>query len=138
VCADCLVGKQHKDNIPKKSNWRASNKLQLVHSNIYRLVNPESNSGKRYLITFINDFSRKGWVYFISEKSEALNMFKSLVEKEIGSLVGCLRTDKNGESTSKKINKYCSVNGIKRQLTATYTPQQNRVTKRESDDHKSS
>jgi hypothetical protein len=79
-----------------------------------------------------------GWVYFISEKSEALNMFKSLVEKEAGFLVSCLRTDKGGESTLKKINEYCNVNGIKRQLTTTYTLQQNRVTERESDDHKSS
>jgi len=117
VCTDCLAGKQHRNNISKKSYWRASCKLQLVHLNICGLVNPEYNSGKRYLIIFIDDFSRKCWVYFILEKSEALNMFKrfkSLVEKEVGFLVGCLRTDRDGEFTSKKFNEYCSMNGIKR------------------------
>jgi len=135
VCADCLIDKQHRDNISKKSHWRAAHKLQLIHSDICGPVNPESNSGKRYLITFINDFSRKCWVYFISEKSDALNMFKkfkTLVEKEAGSLVECLRTDRGGEFTSKEFNEYCSMNGIKRQLTAAYTPQQNGVTERKN------
>jgi hypothetical protein len=135
VCADCLSGKQHIDNISKKSHWRAAHKLQLIHSDIYRPVNPESNSGKRYLITFIDDFSRKCWVYFSSEKSDALNMFKkfkNLVEKEAGSLVECLRTDRGGEFTSKEFNEYCSMNGIKRQLMATYTPQQNGVAERKN------
>jgi transposase InsO family protein len=135
VCADCLVGKQRRENISKKSHWRASSKLQLIHSDICGPVNPESNSDKRYLITFIDDFSRKCWVYFISEKSEALNMFKrfkNLVEKEAGSLVGCLRTDRGGEFTSKEFNEYCSMNGIKRQLTAAYTPQQNDVAERKN------
>jgi hypothetical protein len=59
VCADCLIDKQHRDNISKKSHWRATHKLQLIHSDICGPVNPESKSGKRYLITFIDDFSRK-------------------------------------------------------------------------------
>jgi hypothetical protein len=98
-------------------------------------VTPESNSGKRYLITFIDDFSRKCWVYFISAKSEAFTMFKkfkSLAEKEVGSLMGCLRTDRGGEFTSKDFNEYCLLNGIKRQLTAAYTPQQNGVAERKN------
>lgn len=58
-------------------------------------MNQESNSEKRYLIIFIDDFNRKSWVYFILEKSEALDMFKrfeSLFEKEAGFFAGCLRT----------------------------------------------
>jgi transposase InsO family protein len=135
VCNDCLAGKQHRNNIPKKSYWRATCKLQLVHSDICGPVTPESNSGKRYLITFIDDFSRKCWVYFISAKSEAFTMFKkfkSLAEKEAGSLMGCLRTDRGGEFTSKDFNEYCLLNGIKRQLTAAYTPQQNGVAERKN------
>jgi len=46
-----------------------------------------SNGGKRYFISFIDVFSRKTWVYYLHEKSEALTTFKSfkaLVEKEVG------------------------------------------------------
>ncbi|MCI40711.1 ubiquitin carboxyl-terminal hydrolase, partial [Trifolium medium] len=31
-CTDCLSGKQHRETIPKQANWRASQKLELVHS----------------------------------------------------------------------------------------------------------
>ena len=106
-----------------------------MQSDICGPVTLESNSGKRYLITFIDDFSRKCWVYFISVKSEAFSMFKkfkSLVEKEAGSLVCCLRIDRGGEFTSKDFNEYCLLNGIKRQLTAAYTPQQNGVAERKN------
>jgi transposase InsO family protein len=61
-----------------------------------------------------------------------LKKFKTLVEKEAGSLVECLRTDRGGEFTSKEFNEYCSMNGIKRQLTVAYTPQQNGVAERKN------
>ncbi|KAL4581072.1 hypothetical protein LXL04_017280 [Taraxacum kok-saghyz] len=31
VCETCAIGKQHREPIPKKSNWHATEKLQLVH-----------------------------------------------------------------------------------------------------------
>jgi len=85
VCEDCLVGKQRKDSFPKASTWRVSGILQLVHVDIYGPINPISNSKKRCFPTFINDFSRQTWVYFLVEKSEAFVVFKhykAKVEKE--------------------------------------------------------
>ena len=66
-------------------------------------------------------------MYFLAEKCEAFNMFKcykSFVEKEIGLSVCGLRTDRGGEFTSKEFNEFCQAHGIRRQLTAAYTPQQ--------------
>jgi transposase InsO family protein len=133
VCKDCLVGKQKRDSIPKRSTWRASHILQLVHADICGPITPTSNSNKRYLLCFIDDYSRKMWSYFLTEKSEAFTMFKyfkALVEKEIGSSISCLRTDRGGEFTSIEFNEFCKSEGIKRQLTAAYTPQQNGVAER--------
>ncbi|CAL8151793.1 unnamed protein product [Prunus armeniaca] len=135
VCANCMIGKQHKDSIPKKSNWRATEKLQLVHADLCGPISPISNSKKRYIICFIDDFTRKAWTYFLVEKSEALSMFKhfkSYVEKEVGGYIKCLRTDRGGEFTSLEFNEFCIEHGIKRQLTAVYTPQQNRVVERKN------
>ena len=64
VCDDCMVGKQHREAMPKKSLWMASKKLQLVYAYICGPISPESNSGKRYVITFIDDYSRKTWHIF--------------------------------------------------------------------------
>lgn len=99
VCEHCMIGKQHREAIPKKSMWRASQRLQLVHADICGPITPTSNSNKRYLISFIDDYSRKMWVYFLAEKSEAFATFKNykvLVEKEIGASICCLRTDRGG------------------------------------------
>ncbi|GJV71998.1 zinc finger, CCHC-type containing protein [Tanacetum coccineum] len=41
-----------------------------------------------------------------------------------------LRTDRGGEFTSNEFTKYCKENGIARQLTAPYSPQQNGVVER--------
>lgn len=44
----------------------------------------------------------------------------------------CLRTDRGGEFASNEFNEFCSLNGIKKQMTAAYTPQQNGVAKRKN------
>lgn len=106
VCKDCLVGKQHRDSFSQKSTWRASHILQLVHADIYGPIKPTSNSKKRYLIIFIDDFSRKAWVYFLIEKSEAFvtfKKFKSLVEKATGSNINALIVEENSHKTSSLI-----------------------------------
>ncbi|KAJ9563755.1 hypothetical protein OSB04_008915 [Centaurea solstitialis] len=135
LCTDCLSGKQHREHIPKKSLWRASSKLQLLHSDICGPIQPASNSSKRYMLSFIDDFTRKTWVYFLHEKSEAFAMFKifkACVEKEAGAHITCLRTDRGGEFTSNEFAEYCKVQGIGRQLTTAYTPQQNGVAERKN------
>ncbi|KAK2451463.1 putative mitochondrial protein [Trifolium repens] len=134
-CEDCLSGKQHREAIPKQANWRASQKLELVHSDVCGPINPQSNGGNRYFITFTDDFSRKTWVYFLQDKAsvfEIFKKFKTLVENESGCIMQCLRTDRGGEFTSTAFNEFCSENGVKRQLTAAYTPQQNGVSERKN------
>ena len=106
-----------------------------MHVDIYEPIKPISNSKKRYLITFIDDFSRKIEVYFLIEKSEAFVVFKSFnihVEKETNSFIRALCTDRGGEFTSQEFTNFYDVNGIRRQLTAAYKPQQNGVAKRKN------
>ncbi|CAJ2672444.1 unnamed protein product [Trifolium pratense] len=135
LCNDCVMGKQQRKPIPKKSLWRATHKLQLIHSDICGPITPSTNSGKRYLITFIDDYSRKIWVSSLSEKSQAFvsfKNFKSMVEKETRASIQCLRTDRGGEFTSHEFNSFCSSHGIKRQLTAAFTSKQNGVAERKN------
>ena len=135
LCTHCLVGKQHRDPIPKRNHWRATHKLQLVHSDICGPISPSSNSNKRYILSFIDDFTRKIWIYLLNQKSEALEAFKGFktwAEKEAGTSIKCLRTDRGGEYNSKEFTEFCSTHGITRQLTAAYTPQQNGVAERKN------
>ena len=43
ICTDWMVGKQHSDAFPKRSLWRATQRLQLVHADICGPIKPPSN-----------------------------------------------------------------------------------------------
>ena len=135
TCTDCINEKQHCDPIPKTSTWRATQKLELIHADICGPITPASNSNKRYILLFIDDYIKKAWVYFLVEKSEALNSFKcfkTMVEKEAELFLKCLRTDRGGEFNSNEFNDFYKQDGIKRQLTIAFTPQQNSVAERKN------
>ncbi|KAM7495301.1 hypothetical protein LguiB_029910 [Lonicera macranthoides] len=73
------------------------------------------------------------WVSFFQEKFEAFEAFKSFkarVEKEIVSFIKTFRIDRGGEYCSKAFEQFCDVQGIQRELTAAYSPQQNGVSDR--------
>ena len=70
------------------------------------------------------------WVYFLKSKSETFQnfrIFKAMVEKQSGKSIKVLRTDRGGEFLSNEFNYFCEENGIRRELTAPYTPEQKGV-----------
>ncbi|KAL4339806.1 hypothetical protein GQ457_08G010530 [Hibiscus cannabinus] len=82
-----------------------------------------------------NEISRKTWVYFLKQKSEAFGAFKNfkaLVEKESSYEIKSLRSDRGGEFTSNEFNDFCKANGIRRPLTVPRSPQQNGVAERKN------
>ena len=116
-CENCVVGKQHREEFPSGKSWRAKKVLEIVHSDLCGPISPSSYGGKRYVITFIDDCSRKTWVYFLQEKSEAFTAFKNfktLVENEAERTIKVLRTDRGGEFCSKEFEDYCAEQGIQR------------------------
>lgn len=73
--------------------------------------------------------------FLFDRKSEAFDVFKRFkirVEKKTNTPLQALRTDRGGEFTSQEFNNFCDANGIQRQLTAAYTPQQNGVAERKN------
>jgi hypothetical protein len=84
VCAGCVLDKHHRDSFDKRASWHALGPLQLVHSDLCGPLSSPSFSGCKYFLTFIDDFSRRTWVYFLKFKSEVFDKFlayKALVEK---------------------------------------------------------
>lgn len=135
LCEACIIGKHHRDKFPKASSWRATKPLMLVYADICGPMQTPSLSGSKYFLLFIDDFSRKTWVYFLKEKSEAFGCFKrfrAMVEKESNCSILKLRTDRGGEFLSTEFEAFCSSLGIQRQYTARYTPQQNGVIERKT------
>ena len=82
--------------------------------------------GSTYFLTFIDDFSRKTWVYFLKNKSETFSKFKEFrgfVEKQSGLPIKVLRSDRGGEYKSNEFLDYCRDHRIKKKFTTSYTPQ---------------
>lgn len=93
----------------------------------------ESIGGARYFITFVDDYSRKMFVYFLKHKSEApevFTKFKALVENETGCKIKILRTDNGREYVNRKFKQILNDSGIKHQTTVPYNPQQNGLAER--------
>ncbi|CAL9022194.1 unnamed protein product [Prunus brigantina] len=135
VCDGCMQGKQHRDSFPLESTWRASNPLELVHIDICGPMKTESLSGNRYFLLFTDDYTRMSWVYFIRNKSSALECFmkfKAMTELQSGFKIKSLRSDRGGEFLSGEFNRFCEESGIQRQLTMAYSPQQNGVAERKN------
>ena len=85
VCEICTIGKLARLPFHKEFSWRAKSPLELVHTDICGPLEVESLGGNRYFIIFINDYSRKLWVYMVKEKSTAFETFvrfKARVELE--------------------------------------------------------
>ncbi|KAH0711345.1 hypothetical protein KY289_007304 [Solanum tuberosum] len=90
----------------------------------------KSLGGSRYFLLFTDDYSRMSWVYFLENKSETFEkfqVFKALVENQSSYSITILRTDRRGEFVSNEFNFFCEKNGIHKELTAPYTPEQNGV-----------
>jgi hypothetical protein len=107
VCAGCVLIKHHQDNFEK----RASGPLQLVHSDLCGPLSSPSFSRCKYFLTFIDDFSRHTWVYFLKLKSEVFDKFlayKALVEKQSRHQIQRLRTDNGGEYVNNNFTSYCT------------------------------
>ena len=84
-----------------------------------------SLSGYNYYITFIDDYSRKTWIYFLKAKSEVFERFrefKTLVENPTRKRIKALREENGGEYNSNEFMEYFLAEGINKENTVHHTP----------------
>ena len=79
VCEGCVMGKQHRTEYPKRVAKRATEPFELVHSDVCGPLSVNSIGGSRFFVTFIDDYSRYTYVYFIERKDQVLEKFKEFV-----------------------------------------------------------
>ncbi|KAL4369158.1 hypothetical protein GQ457_05G011330 [Hibiscus cannabinus] len=135
LCEACIKGKQHRQRFEVGKSWRARRPLEIVHTDIAGPFDIPSLGGNMYYLTFIDDYSRKCWVYALKEKSEALakfKEFKAMAEKQSDQFIKILRSDRGSEYTKNLFEDFCKEHGIIHQLTVRYTPQQNGVAERKN------
>ncbi|CAL8167282.1 unnamed protein product [Prunus armeniaca] len=96
-CEYCVLGKQRNVSFTSSSaDNRSKEQLSYIHSDVWGPVPTKSNGGTRYFVTFMDDFSRKVWVYFMKQKSEAFAKFKewkTKIEYQTRRKIKYLRSD---------------------------------------------
>ena len=78
-----------------------------------------------YYVSFIDDFSRKTWIYFLRKKSEVFDRFKefkALVENQTEKIIKVLQTNNGRELCENEFEELCKKCSIERQETNPYTP----------------
>ncbi|KAL2237238.1 UNVERIFIED_CONTAM: Retrovirus-related Pol polyprotein from transposon TNT 1-94 [Sesamum indicum] len=132
-CEHCVFRKQKRVSFLTTERTPRKEKLELVHTDLWGPAPVSSLGGSTYYMTFVDDSTRKVWVYFLKRKSDAFDTFRrwrALVENETGLQVKCLKLDNGGEYNSEGIKNYCADHGIRMQKTISRTAQQNGVAER--------
>ncbi|KAG8485343.1 hypothetical protein CXB51_021504 [Gossypium anomalum] len=131
-CEHCVFGKQKRVRFTRGIH-NTKETLEYIHSDLWGPSRVPSRGGANYMLTFIDDFSRKVWAFFLKQKSDVFSAFKSwkiMIEKQTGKQIKYLRTDNGLEFCSDEFNRLCKSEGIVRHLTVRHTPQQNGVAER--------
>ncbi|KAJ4807357.1 polyprotein [Rhynchospora pubera] len=134
-CEGCVYGKHSRSSFPKHPGRKTEGILDLVHTDLCGPMRTTSFGGSKYFLLFTDDFSRMSWIYFLKNKSDTFSLFKKfkvLVEKQTGKYIKVLRSDNGGEFTSREFTEFCEKEGIHRELSTPYTPQQNGVAERKN------
>lgn len=88
--------------------------------------------GALYFVTFINDHSRKLWVFTLKTKDQVLDAFRqfqALAERQTGKKLRCIRSDNGGEYSG-PVDEDGKQQGIRHQKTPPKTPQLNGLAER--------
>lgn len=75
-CETSLQAKTTRLPFPKQSSSQSNDVLDLVHSDVCGPMQTQSASGKRYVLTFIDDYSRYTVIYLLRKKSEVEEKIK--------------------------------------------------------------
>ncbi|RVW47329.1 Retrovirus-related Pol polyprotein from transposon TNT 1-94 [Vitis vinifera] len=141
ICVECIKGKQTKTK--KLGANRATDVLELIHTDICGPYPTASWNGQQYFITFIDDYSRYGYLFLIYEKSQSLDVFKTFkaeVELQLNKRIKSVRSDRGGEYYGRydgsgeqhpgPFAKYLEECGIVPQYTMPGSPSMNGVAER--------
>src|SRR3954466_15232400 len=131
-CEACLMGKMTKTPFTSVME-RATEFLEIIHTDVCGPMSIASRGGYLYVLTFTDDLSRYGYIYFMKHKSETFEKFKefqSEVENQHNKKIKFLRSDRGGEYLSYEFGEHLKKCGILSQLTMPGTPQRNGVSER--------
>jgi transposase InsO family protein len=133
-CSVCKLAKSKTLPFPSGA-YRASTCFEMIHSDVWGMSPIVSHARYKYFVTFIDDYSRFTWIYFLRAKSEVFSMFKKFltyVETQFHANIQIFRSDSGGEYMSNEFQEFLQQKGILSQRSCPNTPQQNGMAERKN------
>ena len=126
-CDICAANKLNRKLPSSKMALRKYSKLELVYFDVRGPMETTSLGGHRFVVSFIDSYSRFSRAYFMKHRFEVLEKISQFcidegVFKIFSSLM--LRSDGGGEYDKEVFDEFCFAQGIKREMTAPYSPHQ--------------
>ena len=130
-CVACTEAKLM--HVPYKTSQDRFTKLgELIHVDLWGKYEKASIHGNWYYLLLIDDASRFVTVEFLKSKSQAVQKIKDymmhLMSHRMSPCAICM--DHSTEFVNENLRSWCRSKGIRYQMTAPYSPSQNRVTER--------
>ena len=123
-CKYCVYGKQHRVSF-KTGSHTSKGVLDYIHLDVWGPISVSFHNHAQYFASFIDDYSRKVWIYFMKHKSDVFGIFKkwkARVTNQTGRKIKYLRIDNGLECRDKKFIRFCELEGITRHFIVKGTP----------------
>ncbi|GKB26845.1 retrovirus-related pol polyprotein from transposon TNT 1-94 [Tanacetum coccineum] len=109
LCSACSLGKSKKYSHKPKVDDTNQEKLDLLHIDLCGPMRVESINGKKYILIFVDDYSRFRWVKFLRSKDKTLEVIiKCLkqIQVRLNATVKNVRTDNGTEFVNQTLKEY--------------------------------
>lgn len=100
-CDTCELAKHHFVPFPACGN-KSTKAFVIVHSDVWSPI-VVSQSRFRWIVTFIDDYSRTTWVYLMKDKSDislCFQIFHKMVRTQFNASIKIVHFDNGGEYLS--------------------------------------
>jgi hypothetical protein len=126
LCSTCEADKQIGNTHPKKSIMSTNKAFELLHMDLFRPTQYTSIGENKYDFMIMDDYTRYTWAFFLVDKSDVFETFKSFVKgicNEFKTTIKRVRSDNGSDFKNTRIDELCDDFGIRHQFLAKYTPQ---------------
>lgn len=131
-CTGCALAKST-HHVPESLVHDTSKPFQLVHSDLSGKFSQQSIGQSWYFMTFVDDYTRYTWIYFLKTKDEAYNTienFFAMVNTQHNATPIAIRTDGGGEYANQKVSNFLRKKGTQHQITPAYSHESNGLAER--------
>lgn len=129
-CSSCFLGKMSR--LPLASvEHKSTAPFDIIFSDVWGPAPVVSSLGHRYVVLFIDDYTRFTWIYFLKNKSDVYScflQFQSLVDRQFNAKLKAFHSDWGGEY--QKLSKLFQSTGIIHRIACPYTHEQNGTSER--------